>query len=368
MRHLINLICTLCVLINLDAVALAADILAIRIGEHPEKTRIVLELSGSTAYQVAVNDGSKAVDIMLNGSKVQASKLQLPIHSGIIRKIERVRNQGGNAHIRLATMHPTSIITSFLLPAASPKPWRLVIDVRNVQQTPVARSVKTIPKPVIVIDPGHGGKDPGASGETKVFEKNIVLKASLELRDRLQATGKYKVLLTRTDDTFIPLEGRSRFAQKHNAALFISLHADAFPDKTASGMSVYTLSEKASDAEAAIIAADANATVAGVKLSKEDDEVTSILVDLIRRETMNQSARFATLLVQELSKHAKLKQKSHRSAGFIVLKSPDVPSVLIEMGYLSNPKEEWLLKQKSHRAQIISGIHDAVERYFLEKN
>ena len=223
-------------------------------------------------------------------------------------------------------------------------------------------------KIVIVLDPGHGGKDPGANGPRGTLEKNVVLKTALELREALEATGNYKVVMTRSNDTYVPLRGRIDIARGSNADLFISLHADSAVNSTASGMSVYTLSERASDKEAEKLARKENQSdiIAGVDLSHESSDVSNILIDLVQRGTMNASAEYATRLVGALSSSIKLKYESHRFAGFVVLKAPDVPSVLIEMGYLSNPKEEWLLVQKSHREKLVNGIVKATQSYFQD--
>lgn len=219
---------------------------------------------------------------------------------------------------------------------------------------------------VIVLDPGHGGKDPGAKGKRGTQEKDLVLKAAQELAAAFRALPGYKVVLTRNGDSYISLRGRIDVARSAKADLFISLHADSAINAEATGMSVYTLSERASDREAAKLANKENQSdiIAGVDLSGESEDVSNILIDLVQRGTMNASADYATRLVTELSSSIKLKYESHRFAGFVVLKAPDVPSVLIEMGYLSNPKEEWLLLQKSHREKLVQGIVAATQSYF----
>jgi N-acetylmuramoyl-L-alanine amidase len=221
---------------------------------------------------------------------------------------------------------------------------------------------------VIVLDPGHGGKDPGATGKRGTQEKNLVLKAAQELAAAFRALPGYKVVMTRNGDQYVSLRGRIDVARSAKADLFISLHADSAINTEATGMSVYTLSERASDREAAKLANKENQSdiIAGVDLSGESQDVSNILIDLVQRGTMNASADYATRLVTELSSSVKLKYESHRFAGFVVLKAPDVPSVLIEMGYLSNPKEEWLLLQKSHREKLVKGIVAATQSYFRD--
>lgn len=221
-------------------------------------------------------------------------------------------------------------------------------------------------KRIIVIDPGHGGVDPGAIGVTGIYEKHITLAAARDLKEHLERTGRFKVYLTRDRDVFIRLRGRIEIARERKADLFISVHADTIRNRKIRGLSVYTLSEKASDKEAGELADRENKSdlIAGIDLSHESEEVTNILIDLAQRETMNQSARLASLLVDELKSRVKVLRNPHRFAGFAVLKAPDVPSVLIEMGFLSNRDDERALRSKSHRRKVAQSIAGAVDAYF----
>ena len=221
------------------------------------------------------------------------------------------------------------------------------------------------PKPLIVIDPGHGGIDPGAIG-SHVQEKNITLAVAKQLQQTLLATGRFRVVLTRDKDIFIPLRDRFKIARDKGADLFISLHADSNSSTEARGASVYTLSDKASDAEAEALAAKENKSdvIAGVDLSQENQTVTGILIDLAQRETTNLSSRFATILVNDLRNDTMMLQNSHRFAGFAVLKAPDVPSVLLEMGYVSSPDDERLLTDPGYQKQLAGSITRAIEDYF----
>jgi N-acetylmuramoyl-L-alanine amidase len=220
--------------------------------------------------------------------------------------------------------------------------------------------------PVIVLDAGHGGKDPGAVGAGGTMEKDITLQMAKELKRLLEAGGRYKVILTREEDKLLALRQRMDVARGAAADLFISIHADHIEKTSLRGASVYTLSENASDAEAAKLAARENKEdlITGVDLSSQSAMVTSILIDLAQRETKNLSARFASMLSEELADHTHVLSNSHRFAGFVVLKAPDVPSVLIELGYLSNEQDEAALGSKRHRRVLGSAIRDAIERYF----
>ncbi len=187
-----------------------------------------------------------------------------------------------------------------------------------------------------------------------------------ELKKRLERTGRFKALLTRDRDIFIRLRDRVQVARDAKAELFISIHADSVRDKSIKGSAVYTLSEKASDREAQELADKENKAdlIAGVDLTYETPEVTNILIDLAQRESMNQSARFAATLVKELRRNIKVLRNSHRFAGFAVLKAPDIPSVLFEMGFLSNPSDERALRSRKYRARLAAMVVRSMEAYF----
>jgi N-acetylmuramoyl-L-alanine amidase len=221
-------------------------------------------------------------------------------------------------------------------------------------------------KPIIVLDAGHGGKDPGTIGEGGTMEKDITLQMARELKKMLEATGRYQVVLTRDDDVLLALRDRIEIARAAEADLFISLHADHTDVPAIRGASVYTLSENASDTEAATLAARENKEdlITGVNLTAQSPEVTSILIDLAQRETKNMSARFAAMLAKEMSDRTRMVSNSHRYAGFVVLKAPDVPSVLVELGYLSNPDDEAALAKKRHRRVLAKAMVEAIDRFF----
>lgn len=238
-------------------------------------------------------------------------------------------------------------------------------------QPPPAPAMESVAKakdgvPVIVIDPGHGGVDPGATGVSGAYEKHITLAMARELKAMLERSGRYRVHLTRDRDVFIRLRERVAIARAQGADLFISLHADAVQSPQIRGLSVYTLSRNASDAEAQALAEKENKAdlIAGIDLTHESADVANILIDLAQRETMNRSAGFAAELVDEVGQEMDLLGNTHRFAGFAVLKAPDVPAVLVEMGYLSNESEEKLLRQPQYRARLAKSITKAVERFF----
>lgn len=220
---------------------------------------------------------------------------------------------------------------------------------------------------IVMLDPGHGGQDPGAIGIHGTREKFIALDTALAVAKLLEGTGQYRVLMTRHDDEYIPLQGRVEKAQTAGADLFMSIHADANRNHRIRGASVYTLSEKASDAEAADLATRENNSdrVAGIDLSKHEPVVNEILYDLARRETNNLSQHFAQALVSELGREVLLMDNTHRSAGFVVLKAPDIPSALVELGCLSNAYEERELNQVKYQQKLAHSLARSVTDYFV---
>ncbi len=220
---------------------------------------------------------------------------------------------------------------------------------------------------IVMIDPGHGGQDPGAIGVAGTREKYVALDTARAIARQLEATGRYHVLMTRDTDEYIPLQDRVAMAQTGGAELFVSVHADANHNHHIHGASVYTLSEKASDEEAAELAARENSSdrVAGIDLSKHEPIVNEILYDLARRETNNLSQRFAQALVAELGRDVTLMDNTHRSAGFVVLKAPDIPSALVELGCLSNAHEERALREVRYQAKLADSVARSIDDYFL---
>ncbi|HEV2675574.1 MAG TPA: N-acetylmuramoyl-L-alanine amidase [Aliidongia sp.] len=218
----------------------------------------------------------------------------------------------------------------------------------------------------VVIDAGHGGIDPGCIGYSGTYEKFVAFDAAQEIARLLEATGRFHPVLTRTRDEFIPLQERVVRARAVNGDLFLSIHADSIPDHSLRGASVFTLSEKASDASAAALAAKENHSdvVGGVNMAGQTPEVSNILMDLARRQTNNLSIGLARELVTKLGTEVRMLEHSHRSAGFAVLKAPDIPSALVELGCLSNRDEDKLLRNAAYRRKLADGIVGSVDAYF----
>ena len=232
---------------------------------------------------------------------------------------------------------------------------------------PAPRPTFTLAKRMIVLDPGHGGIDPGASGKRGTYEKNVVLSMALELRRQLLDSGRYDVVLTRGDDSFVRLRDRLQIARASAGHLFLSLHADSLSnaDKV-HGAAVYTLSDQASSEEAARLASNENRAdiLGGIDLSHHEPIVTQILIDLAQRDANSKSLRFADILVEELADVTKMLRKQQQQAGFVVLKSPDMPSALVELGYLSNADDEKRLNDTDHLADLAGAVIEAIDRYF----
>jgi N-acetylmuramoyl-L-alanine amidase len=373
-----------------DSQSVATDI---RIGGDDKQTRFVVDLSRKidiTAFMLAdpyrvVVDLPRTTFKLPANTGVQARGLVKAFRYGLIMQ--------GGSRIVLDTKAPVRLEKSFVIDAAEGQPARLVLDLvatdrasfmrnitltnRSAQQSASARPSDAPPKvegdarPLIVIDPGHGGIDNGAKGTGGELEKDVVLAFALTLREKLEAQGKYRVAMTRSEDEFIALGERVRFARSRNAALFVSVHADALPKREglAEGATVYTLSENASDAEAARLAETENKAdvIAGVDLTAEPDDVANILVDLAQRETKTFSMQFARTVVEELKSAARLHKHPLKSAGFKVLLAPDVPSVLVELGYMSTKDDLKQLTSANWRARTAQALAQAVDAYFTPR-
>lgn len=292
--------------------------------------------STNAVDQPRVSDSNNAPQVQIQSKAQTQAQLSAPL--GAIR-----------APLRLALQNRTAAAIS-PNPQLAPKPAK-----------PARR--------IIVLDAGHGGVDPGAIGASGVYEKNVVLQFVKDFRAVLEGSGRYRVVLTRDRDVYVKLRDRYEVAHNNNAELFISVHADAHSTSKLRGLSVYTLSETASDKEAAALAAKENKSdiLAGYDLTGYDDQTAFILLDLAQRKTSESSWKFAQTLVSNMEKGVQLLRRPHRFAGFAVLKSPTVPSVLIELGYLSNKYEEEKLKSADYRKTIGRSLLQAIDRYFAEQ-
>jgi N-acetylmuramoyl-L-alanine amidase len=356
-----------------------------RIGGDDQQTRFVMDLG--QRVDLAVFTLADPYRVIVDLPEVM---FKLPPHTGehgrgLVNAFRYGLIMHGGSRIVLDTKGPVRVDKAFILEPSGDQPARFVLDLSRTDRDSFMRNIalesrpsraalhpnEIAPKddhslkPLIVLDPGHGGIDTGTNGLDGQKEKDIVLAFALTLRDKLLDSGKFRVAMTRDDDNFIPLNERVRFARNRKAALFVSIHADSVPRREgqAEGASVYTLSEKASDAEAAAIAEAENKSdaLAGVDLAAEPDDVANILIDLAQRETKTFSLQFAHGMISELKNTARLHKHPLKSAGFVVLKAPDVPSVLVELGYMSTLK---LLTSADWRSRTAGAMAQAVDTFF----
>lgn len=268
----------------------------------------------------------------------------------------------GGASIQIIDEIPVPRLKSGAVVAEAMVAEAMVDEGIPVPRLKASRRIKLAPKPVIVIDPGHGGHDPGAIGSAKTYEETVTLKAGLELRRQLLASGKYKVVMTRTTDRYIDHDKRVLIARKAGADLFISIHADSTSSATTRGASVYTLASRAEARTHKVVSQQK--WVLDVDLTRKSAPVSDILVDLAQRKTLTKSGQFADILIPELKKKTRMVGNSHRRAGYYVLLAPDVPAVLLEMGFLSNAQDEKLLNSAAHRKKLMKSVKTAIDKYF----
>jgi N-acetylmuramoyl-L-alanine amidase len=376
----------------------------VRLAGDGKQTRFVLDLSQSISFHAfPLADPYRVVVDMPQVS----FQLRLGVGGegrGLIKAFRYGLVMPGGSRIVFDLTGPAKIANAYVLDAANGQPPRLVLELEEVDRAtfvqslsadpraelrpaigdarettaPIVSGVETAPKPssppdprpVIVIDPGHGGPDNGTQSGSEI-EKNLVLEFALALRDRIEKSGKYRVVMTRTDDTFIPLNDRVRIARNQSAALLVSIHADALPRREgdAQGATIYTLSDRASDAEAERLAEAENKAdaIGGVDLTEEPTEVADILIDLAQRETRTFSNRFARILMGEMRTTTRMHKHPLKSAGFRVLKAPDVPSVLIELGYVSNKDDLEHLVSEHWRLRTAGSVAHAIDTFFAKR-
>ena len=375
-----------------------------RLAGDGKQTRFILDLDKAISFRAFPLADPYRVVI-----DIPQVSFQLPAGTGVAgRGLIKAFRYGlvmpGGSRVVFDLTGPARITNSQMLEAANGQPPRLVLELEEVDRTTFVQSLspdsrpelrpaiavgkEAVPaieakveaaakpaappdlRPVIIIDPGHGGIDNGTASGNE-YEKNLVLGFGLALRDRIEKTGKYRIVMTRTDDTFIPLDDRVKIARTQSAALFVSIHADALPRREgdAQGATIYTLSDRASDAEAERLAEAENKAdaIGGVNLTEEPTDVADILIDLAQRETRTFSNRFARLLMGEMKTTTRMHKHPLKSAGFRVLKAPDVPSVLIELGYVSNKDDLEHLVSENWRSRTVGSVAQAIDAFFAKR-
>ena len=326
----------------------------------PDPHRVVIDLPHARATGVSMPVGYAGGLVRnLRYGQFDATTSRLVIDLSQPVRLVKAEPEGNQLIVEIAPVGP--VVPKAPVVAAPASPFAVI----DAPTPPVMAEVQ---KKLVVLDPGHGGQDPGALGKQGTREKNVTLKLAQEVKKGLLRTGRYRVLLTRDTDVYIPLQGRVDIARKAKADIFISLHADSNPRPEAKGFSVYTLSDNASDEEAAALAEQENKSdiIAGLDLDTADADVASILIDLTQRETMNKSAILADTLVANLHPKITRLSSTHRFAGFRVLKAPDVPSILIEAGFLSNPTDERLLGSQEYADLVTSSIIRTLDDFTKE--
>ena len=373
-----------------------------RLGGDDKKTRFILDLDTTIRFRAFTLADPYRVVVDVPQLNFQLRPGVGTSGRGLVKAFRYGLVMPGGSRIVFDLTGPAKISNSSVLEAANGQPARLVLELEEVDRTSFVQSLAvesrselrpaiaegagpapstetgavakasapTDLRPVVVIDPGHGGIDNGTQTSNET-EKNLVLGFGLALRDRIEKSGKYRVVMTRTDDTFIPLFDRVRIARDESAALFVSIHADALPrgEGDAQGATIYTLSDRASDAEAERLAEAENKAdaIGGVNLTEEPTDVADILIDLAQRETRTFSNRFARLLMGEMKSTVRMHKRPLKSAGFRVLKAPDVPSVLVELGYVSNKGDLEHLVSESWRSRTVASMAQAIDAFLVKR-
>jgi N-acetylmuramoyl-L-alanine amidase len=346
-----------------------AGVQKIRFGGDQQQTRIVLELDRAAHGKLVKSGQDGRLVIALAG--LQGSVGENGAGQGLVRGWSLAHADGG-AELQVALTRPASVTRRFLLAPSEGSPnYRYVIDLVSTGPAPAVAApnirlarvdLPVHARKVVVIDAGHGGKDPGALGED-AHEKDITLAAAKALRKRLERDGRYTVVLTRGKDVFVPLGERVQIARQAEADLFISLHADAGANQELRGATVYTLSDEGSN-RVARNAMGRSDWLINVSMPGRDKAVNQILLDLTQRATRNQSSAFAELLVNNVAGQTTMLQHSHRDAGYVVLLAPDVPAVLLEMGFITNASDEAALRDGAQRTSLMGAVGDAIDDYF----
>jgi N-acetylmuramoyl-L-alanine amidase len=367
-----------------DPLPVATDF---RLGGDESQTRFILDVSRKIDLRVFTLADPYRVVV-----DIPEVKFRLPSNAGesgrgLIKAFRFGLVMAGGSRLVFDLARPVRVDKAFVIDAADGAPARLVLDLVPTDRQSYLRAIaldekmsrsevpaaaneaaSADPRPLVALDPGHGGIDTGTKAATGELEKDIVLDFAKRLRSQIEKSGKYRVMLTRTEDVFIPLDERVHIARNAGAALFVSIHADWLPhaEGDAQGATVYTLSDTATDSESARLAEKENRAdvIAGVDLKSEPDDVAGILIDLAQRETKSFSVQFAHKLVTELKTATRLHKEPIKSAGFRVLKAPDVPSVLIELGYVSNREDLHSLLSDTWRDRTAQSVAQAIDGYF----
>jgi N-acetylmuramoyl-L-alanine amidase len=352
------------------AAAPGASLEDVRVWSEDGRTRVVLDLSGPTRYNIFTLRGPDRLVVDLEDSTVSDALDALPDSSGALSRVRTGRRADGALRVVLDLNEPVRS-RSFAAGPNAEHGDRLVIDLQRQGKLETVRSASERLEAgrdiVIAVDPGHGGRDPGAIGHDRTFEKDVALSIARNLAARIDEEPGMQAVLVRDGDYYVDHRDRMTVARRANADLFVSIHADAVKDRRANGASVYVLSlDGASDEAARLLAQRENASglVGGVSLADKDDLLASVLLDLSQNAALSASLMVGERVLDELEKIGDMHRRNVQQAGFLVLKSPDVPSILVETAFISNPAEEKKLKSSAHRKKVANAILAGIRTYF----
>ena len=364
--------------IFLAQITLASTVEGVRVWRAPDSTRLVFDLSGPVEHNIFTLTNPDRLVIDITSSEIKADLTGLALQDTPIKKLRHGVQNKRDLRVVLELREKIKR-RSFVLKKHGGKPDRLVVDLESAGKTTV-KTVKSLADKatkhrdiIIAIDAGHGGEDPGALGPKKIQEKDIVLKISRELQALIDSEPGYKARLIRSGDYYIPLKKRRNKAREIRADLFISVHADAFTNPKAHGASVFALSRRGASSEfARYLAARENESdiiggVGDVDIGKMGEDIAGVILDLSMTSTLANSLDVGDRVLKEIGKITKLHKNYVEQAGFLVLKSPDVPSILVETGFISNPGEAKKLNTKSHQRKLAKSIFSGVKKYFNDK-
>jgi N-acetylmuramoyl-L-alanine amidase len=351
----------------------AVEVHEVRLWRAPDHTRVVFDLTGPAEHKLIVLDNPSRIVLDVENTSLEASLASLQLAGTPVKLVRSGVRDGGDLRVVLELSSPIDP-RSFILKANDQAGDRLVLDLYDKVPQQARKAVTKTDRQsgkrdiIIAIDAGHGGEDPGAIGPKRRREKDVVLAIAKELNSLLKADRGFQPTLIRTGDYYISLRGRRDLARKRQADLFVSIHADAFKRKEAHGASVYALSTKGATSTAArYLAQRENEAdlVGGVSLSDKDDVLAGVLADLSMTSTLDNSLKLGSKVLRRVDGIAKLHKKSVEQAGFAVLKSPDIPSILVETGFISNPAESKLLASRSYQKKMARAIHAGIREWFL---
>ncbi|HEY4200522.1 MAG TPA: N-acetylmuramoyl-L-alanine amidase [Devosiaceae bacterium] len=373
------------------------DVLNVRVSTTPERARLVLDLQQGTQFAIASLDNPSRIAIDVRASGLDFTETTPVAGEGLVQSYTVQMAEAGRARTELVLSAPAQVQQAYVLDPFADQPARLVVDLipatpeqfaanvaKDLQASlanedpeqpvvatptqPGGSNIESKTRPLIVLDPGHGGVDSGARGPQGVMEKDIVLSFAHKLQDLLIASGRFDVALTREDDSFLSLEARVALARQNKADLFISIHADSFQDPTVRGLSIYTRDENATDSLDRVLAEHENKSdiIAGLTPPEMANSVVDLLVDLMRREMRRQSYLSAQAIVHQLEPSVELRKFPVRQANFLVLQAPDVPSILMELGFLSNGDDIDNLEAANWQDRTAEAVARGISTYFDE--